>query len=108
MFLSPLAGISDFFKPFVPEWFLEESVELFAGYTRYDFFESFEREMMDWVVVAGKKYSKALESKLRDMREVEMRVKDLKWMILAACTSPQGKKLSDCCTQLQPTVLGGY
>ena len=83
-------------------------MELFAGYTRYDFFECLQREMKDQVVVAEKKYSKALESKLRDMREVQMRVKDLKWIILAACTSPRGKKLSDCCTQLQPAVPGGY
>ena len=89
-----MAGVSDFFRPFVPEWFLEEFVELFAGYTRYDFFENVQREMMDQVVVAEKRYWKALESKLWDMGEVQMRVKDLKWIILAACTSPRGKKPS--------------
>ena len=89
-----MAGVSDFFKPFVPEWCLEEFVELFAGYTRYDFFGCVLREMMDQVGVAEMKYSKALESKVRDMGEVQMRVKDLKWIILAACTSPRGKKPS--------------
>ena len=90
-----LAGIDDFFKPFVPERSLKKFVALFPGCSRYHFLYSIPSQIVDWVLETELKVAQAPWKELMESLKFAVEVKDLKWILLAALITPRGDKCTN-------------